>query len=81
MNDLTAWEWSLHPYIEIAFELQEISKATVESCRNAKYYRNLIHPAAAERDSEKTSRGTAHSTLGAAYRTIEDLDAKHGAPP
>ena len=77
INDLTAWEWSLHPYIEVAYELGEIKEHTANSCREAKYYRNLIHPAAVERDKEKCTRGKAHGALGAVYSTIEDLEEKH----
>lgn len=77
VDDLTAWEWSLHPYIEVAYELGEIKEHTANPCREAKYYRNLIHPAAAERDKEKCTRGKAHGALGAVYSTIEDLEEKH----
>ncbi len=77
VNDLTAWEWSLHPYIEVAYELGEIKEHTANPCREAKYYRNLIHPAAAEREKEQCTRGKAHGALGAVYSTIEDLEERH----
>jgi hypothetical protein len=76
-NDLTARDWALHQYIEVAYELKEIKEHTANPCREAKYYRNLIHPAAAERDKEKCTRGKAHGVLGAVYSTIEDLEEKH----
>jgi hypothetical protein len=77
VKDLTAREWGLAPYIEIACELEEIKRHTANACREATYYRSLIHPAPAERDKTKCTRGKSHSALGAAYSTIEDLEAKH----
>jgi hypothetical protein len=76
VTDLTAREWSLHPYIEVAYKLHEIKDRTANLCREAKYYRNLIHPAAAERDKEKSSRGKAYGALAAVICTIEDLEGK-----
>jgi hypothetical protein len=78
-TDLVARDWTLHQYIEVARELGEIKEHTVNPCREAKYYRNLIHPAAAERDKEKCTRGKAHATLGAVYSTIDDLQDEHPA--
>lgn len=77
VEDLIAKGWDLHSYIEVAFELEEIKERTANVCRDARYYRNLIHPAVVERDREKCSRGRAHSSLGALYSTIEDLKEKH----
>ncbi len=56
VKNLTEKEWGLHSYIEIAHELGEITEPTAHSCRNAKFYRNLIHPGAAERCADKTNR-------------------------
>ena len=77
VDDLTAREWDLHSYTEVALELEEIKERTANVCREAKYYRNLIHPAVVERDKEQPSRGKAHSSLGAVYSTIENLKDKH----
>lgn len=81
VGNLIAREWTLHSYIEVALELDEIKERTANVCREAKYYRNLIHPAVVERDREKCSRGKAHSTLGAVYSTIEDLQDKYSTSP
>ncbi len=76
-DDLVNRDWALHQYIEVAYALGEIKEHTANPCREAKYYRNLIHPAAAERDKEKCTRGKAHGALGAVYSTIDDLKEKY----
>lgn len=79
IDDLTARAWDLHSYLEIARELEEITESTANDCRRAKFYRNLIHPAAAMREQVENTRGNAHVALGAAFNTIDDLDAGHRA--
>jgi len=76
-DDLLSRDWALHQYIEVAHALGEIKEHTANPCREAKYYRNLIHPAAAERDKERCTRGKAHGALGAVYSTIDDLEEKY----
>jgi len=79
VDDLTAREWDLHSYTELALVLEEIKERTANVCREARYYRSLIHAAVVERDKEQPSRGKAHSALGAVYSTVEDLQHRHGA--
>ena len=74
--DLVSPDWALHQYIEVAYVIGEIKEHTANPCQEAKYYRNPIDPAAAERDKEKCTRGKAHGALGAVYSVIDDLEER-----
>jgi len=76
-HDLLSRSWGLYQYTEVAYGLREINEQTANLCRTARYYRNLIHPAASERERTKCSRATANAAISAVYSTIEDLEAKH----
>ncbi len=72
-NDLTARSWGLHEYTEVAAKLGLISSRTATAVRQAKEFRNLIHPAAAIRKKQKSSRGTAFAAVAAVEFLIEDV--------
>jgi hypothetical protein len=73
-KDLTGYGWALHAYVEVAAELKILTAKTIDCCRNAKFYRNLIHPAVAERSQIVSGPGSAHVAIGAAYEVIRELE-------
>jgi len=66
-------DWNLHEYIEVSSELGIIGEKTAEQCRLAKGFRNLIHPGAEQRRSEKCGRPEALAAAAAVEHVIRDL--------
>jgi hypothetical protein len=66
-------DWSLHEYIEVSAELEIIDTKTAQQCRLAKGFRNLIHPGAEQRRSEKCRRPEALAAAAAVEHVIRDL--------
>jgi hypothetical protein len=66
-------KWSLHQYTEVASELGFIKKDTAIQVRQAKDFRNLVHPGKAMRLGQKCDRGTAHAVVAAIEFIIRDL--------
>jgi hypothetical protein len=65
--------WTLHPYIEVAAELNIIEAETAAQARLAKDFRNLIHPGKAARLRQICDRGTALSAVAAMELVVRDL--------
>jgi hypothetical protein len=65
--------WDLHEYVEVAAHLQLIEAETAIQARQAKSFRNLIHPGRAARLGQKCGRGTAFSALAAVELVVRDL--------
>ena len=65
--------WNLGHFIPIAVELTWITPATAKAADLARDFRNLIHPAAAQRVGHPCDRGTAHQALAAVYQVERDL--------
>jgi hypothetical protein len=65
--------WVLPHYIEVAEHLAIIGKQTAIAARQAKDFRNLIHPGRAARLAQESNRGTAMLTLGALECVVTDL--------
>ena len=66
-------EWVLNDMILVAEDLAVLSKHAATAALLAKDYRNLIHPGRAARLSQRCTRATAFSALGAMHATIEAL--------
>jgi hypothetical protein len=78
-DKLTDGTWRFHDYIHVAAQLQEIQDPLYSRCIDAKDYRNLIHPAVAERRNAACDRGTSHITIGTVYSLIEKLEESRAA--
>ena len=72
-RDLEARKWTLHAYVEVAAHLKIIAAHTATEVRQAKEFRNLIHPGASARKQQKCTRPTALSALAAVDFIVEDL--------
>lgn len=70
-------EWTLHPFIEVAFEAGVLTDRTAKLARLTKDYRNLIHPGRAARLAQKPDRSTALAATAAAEAVIAELRALH----
>jgi hypothetical protein len=68
-------EWGLSQYIEVAASLGIIEPESAIQARQAKDFRNLIHPGKAQREAQKCDRGTALSALAAVELVVRDLTA------
>lgn len=66
-------DWGLHQYIEVAANLGIIEPETTTQARQAKDFRNLIHPGKAQRQAQKCDRGTALAALAAVQFVVRDL--------
>lgn len=66
-------DWSLHEYIEVAAEIGIVAEDTAKQCRLAKGFRNLIHPGAEQRRSEKCGKPEALSAAAGAEHVVRDL--------
>lgn len=67
--------WDLHEYVEVAAQLGLIKPDTLAQTRQAKGFRNLIHPGRAQRKAQKCDRGTALAALAAVEFVVRDLTA------
>jgi hypothetical protein len=65
--------WSLASYVELAAEVPLIRNSTAAQARQAGDYRNLIHPARAQRLAQECTRGTALAAIAALELVVEDL--------
>lgn len=80
-DNLTDGAWRFHDYVHVAAQLQEIQDPLYSRCVDSKDYRNLIHPAVAERHNTAYDRGTSHITIGTVYALIEKLEQRHAPAP
>jgi hypothetical protein len=71
--DLEAQGWHLHEYVEVASHLHLIEAETATQTRQARNFRNLIHPGRAARLGQKCDRGTALCALAAVELLVRDL--------
>lgn len=71
--DANIERWDLHEYVEVAEELGVIGGATATQARQAKDFRNLIHPGRAARLGQKCDRATALAALAAVEFVVRDL--------
>lgn len=65
--------WDLHEYVEVSEHLQLIEPETAAQARQARSFRNFIHPGRAARLGQKCDRGTALSALAAVELIVRDL--------
>ena len=65
--------WDLHEFIEVAAHLHTIQHETATQARQARNFRNLIHPGRAVRLGQRCDRATAHAALAAVYFVVRDL--------
>jgi len=65
--------WDLHEYIEVAAHLGIIEPETATQARQARNFRNLIHPGRAIRLGQKADRATALAALAAVEFVVRDL--------
>jgi len=63
----------LHCLIEVSGEMNTINGNTVEQCRLAKDFRNLIHPGKSMRLGQKCNKATALTAIAALEHVINDL--------
>jgi hypothetical protein len=80
-DNLTDGAWRFHDYVHVAAQLQEVQDPLYSRCVDAKDYRNLIHPAVAERRNTACDRGTSHITIGTVYSLVEKLEQSHAPAP
>lgn len=73
-NNLKSWE--LHPYIEVAADLDVVKVDTATQARLAKDFRNLIHPGREIRLGLRCDRGTALSAVAAVELVVRDLTSR-----
>lgn len=66
-------KWDLYEYIEVASELKIIKSETAIQLRQAKNFRNLIHPGRAQRLGQTCDRATALAALSAVEFLVRDL--------
>ncbi len=66
-------DWVLHQYIAVASQLNLIEPETATQARQAKDFRNLIHPGRAKRKGQRCDRGTALAALSAAELVARDV--------
>ena len=66
-------DWNLHQHIEVALRLEIIESETATQARQAKDFRNLIHPGRVIRLGQKCDRGTALAALAAVEFVVRDL--------
>jgi hypothetical protein len=66
-------EWNLHQFTEVSSHLGVIQQETAIQARQAKNFRNLIHPGRATRLGQTCDRGTALAALAAVYLVVRDL--------
>ena len=69
-------DWSLHPLIEVAKDLDVIKDQTAVEARLARNFRNLIHPGKATRLNQVCDRGTALLAVAALEHVIRDFSEK-----
>jgi hypothetical protein len=65
--------WNLHEYVEVSAHLGLIEPETGIQVRQARNFRNFIHPGRATRLGQKCDRGTALSSLAAVELVVRDL--------
>jgi len=65
--------WDLHEYIEVAAHLALIEPNTAAQARQAKDFRNLIHPGRVQRTGQKCDRGTTLAAVAAVEFVVRDL--------
>jgi hypothetical protein len=65
--------WGLDPLIEVAAELKVINANTAVLTREAKDYRNLIHPGRTVRLGQTCNRGTALAAVAAFEFVVRDV--------
>ncbi len=65
--------WYFPEYIEVASKLQIVQPETADQLRQAKDFRNLIHPGRSKRLGQKCDRGTALAALAAVEFVVRDL--------
>jgi hypothetical protein len=65
--------WDLHEFTEVAAQLRVIEPETAVQVRQARNFRNLIHPGRAARLGQKCDRGTALAALAAVEFVVRDL--------
>lgn len=65
--------WDLHEYTEVAAHLQLIKPETAAQVRQARNFRNLIHPGRAARLGQTCDRGTALAAIAAVELVVRDL--------
>jgi hypothetical protein len=65
--------WGLHHFIEVAGELKVLDVNTLTTVRQAKDYRNLIHPGRAVRLKQTCNRSTALVAVAALEQVVADL--------
>lgn len=63
----------LDEHIKIAVHLNVLSQQTVDQAKIAKDYRNLIHAGRAIRLNMKSTRGSAHASIGGMDLVLEAL--------
>ena len=66
-------QWNLHEYTEVAAALRIIGAQTADQVRQARNFRNLIHPGRATRIGQSCHRGTALAALAAVELVVRDL--------
>jgi hypothetical protein len=66
-------KWELHEYTEVAAALSIVKPETAAQVRQARNFRNLIHPGRAARLGQRCDKGTAHAALAAVELVARDL--------
>jgi hypothetical protein len=69
-------KWNLHELIEVAHQLEEISKDTLGIVRPSKNFRNAIHPGKVNRTGIRCDRGMAYTTYSAVLNIAGDLSRR-----
>ena len=64
-------DWNLHAFVEVAAELGILSPESAAAVRQAKDFRNLIHPGRAQRLGQACNRGTALAAVAALEFVIQ----------
>jgi hypothetical protein len=65
--------WALAQLVEATEMLRLIKPETAQQCRQAKDFRNLIHPGRSQRLSASCDKGTALAALAGAELVVRDL--------
>lgn len=65
--------WRLHEYIEVAAHLNIIKPDSATQARQARNFRNSIHPGRAVRLGQKCDRATALADMAAVEFVVRDL--------
>jgi len=66
-------DWNLHQLTEVSAQLGVIQQETAIQARQARNFRNLIHPGRATRLGQTCDRGTALAALAAVELVVRDL--------